>query len=422
MQLLKTYYSRYKIYFQSTGLYLFASIFSAIIKVLINPVMARNLSYQDYSIIGYFSAFSILFMPLLNFQIVTYYLRNYYIFSKEKREKAANTMLISLIGIGAIMSSLVLIILYFYLKINEVEYPFWPFALFTVFQLVFNNFLSLLQVTYRLQRDAKRFSKLAIFSSISWLLIAVLLVVVFKLGAVGSMGANLLVAIIFGLYSFKKTFTKLEFDFSIFKDALKFCWPLFVSAMLWYFLSGVDRVFLEKLNDTRSFALYNIGIGLSGYLVIIYTAIAQTFEPDIYKTIATNKYRKLTKIILSINTINAIPVFIFIILATPITHILTGGRYTNAADFARILSLKNISTGFYYSVITVIVGFGFTKAELGLRVLGAIISILMFKLLISIYGFYGAAWGQVLSFLLMATFGIMFIIYIYKVKMIKISN
>jgi len=190
--------------------------------------------------------------------------------------------------------------------------------------------------------------------------------------------------------------------------------------MLWYFLSGVDRVFLEKLNDTKSFALYNIGIGLSSYLAIIFTAVAQTFEPDIYKTIAENKIKKLTKIILGINAINALPVIIFMVLATPITHVLTGGRYTNAAEFARILSLKNISTGFYYSVITVIVGFGFTKAELGLRVLGAIISIIMFKFLISTYGFYGAAWGQVFSFLLMAAFGILFILYIYKAKMIKI--
>jgi len=382
--------------------------------------MARNLSYQDYSVIGYFNAFSILFMPLLNFQIVTYYLRNYYIFSEEKREKTANTILLSLVGIGSVISTLVLIAFYFYLKINNVEFPFWPFALFTVFQLVFNNFISFLQVTYRLQRDAKRFAKLAIFSSISWLIISVLLVVFLKLGAIGSMGANLLIVIFFGIYSFKKTFTKFEFDFSIFINAIKFCWPLFASAMLWYFLSGVDRVFLEKLNDTKSFALYNIGIGLSSYLAIIFTAVAQTFEPDIYKTIAENKIKKLTKIILGINAINALPVIIFMVLATPITHVLTGGRYTNAAEFARILSLKNISTGFYYSVITVIVGFGFTKAELGLRVLGAIISIIMFKFLISTYGFYGAAWGQVFSFLLMAAFGILFILYIYKAKMIKI--
>ncbi len=378
--------------------------------------MARNLSYDDYAIIGYFTSFSILFLPILSFSIGTYYMSNYYIFSEEKREKVTNTIIISLLGIGAVTSIIVLTSFFAYLKLSNVDFPFWPFASFTVFQLVFNNFLTLLQVNYRLKREAKKFAKLAIFSSLIWVVIAVLLVVVFKFGAIGSMGANLLVAFVIGAYCLKKMITKIEFDFSVFKEAIKFCWPLTLSAMLWYFLSGVDRVFLEKLDDTKSFALYNIGMGLSGYFAIFFTAIAQTFEPDIYKAIAEKKTSKLTKIIMGINVINAIPVLIFILLAAPLTYILTGGRYSDAADFARILSLRNIATGLYYSVITVIVGFGFTKAELGLRAVGAVICILMFKLLIAKFEFYGAAWGQSISFLLLATIGTVYIYYKLQFK------
>ena len=418
----KNYYTRYKLYIQSASLYLFASVFSAIIKILINPLMARNLSYEDYAIIGYFTSFSILFLPILNFSIGTYYISNYYIFSEEKRERVTNTIIISLLGIGAVSSIIVLAAFYVYLKISNVSFPFWPFAVFNVFQIVFNNFLTLLQVNYRIKREAKKFVRLTIINTLLWLIIAVFLVVVFKFGAIGSMGANLLVAFVVGAYCLRKMLTKIEFDFSVFKEAIKFCWPLALSATLWYFLSGVDRVFLEKLNNTKSFALYNIGMGLSGYFAIFFTAIAQTFEPDIYKAIAEKKTNKLTKIIAGINVINAIPVFIFILFATPVTNILTGGRYTDAADFARILSLRNITTGLYYSVITIIVGFGFTKAELGLRAIGALICIMMFKLLISKFGFYGAAWGQVISFLLMAVIGTGYIYYKFKFSKLYVKN
>jgi O-antigen/teichoic acid export membrane protein len=148
---------------------------------------------------------------------------------------------------------------------------------------------------------------------------------------------------------------------------------------------------------------------------MFYTAISQTFEPDIYKSIAENNKKRMTKITLGIILINAIPILFFIVFATPLTDFLTGGRYTAAANFAQILSLKNITTSFYYSVITIIVGFGFTKAELAIRVFGSIICILMYKILINNFGFWGAAWGQTISFLLMAIFGLIFIL-------IKIRN
>jgi O-antigen/teichoic acid export membrane protein len=372
--------------------------------------MASNLSHEDYAIIGYFGSFSQLILPILNFSIVTYYMRNYYLLDEHKRDRVGNTIVISLFGIGLVSSVLVLSALYVYFRASDVQFSFWPFAFYTVFQIVFNNFLTVLQVNYRLKREPRKFAVLSIFSSAIWLITAVLLVVVFKLGANGSMAANLIVAILVGVYSMKRMLTKVEFDYSIFKDALKFCWPLALSSLLWYFLSGVDRLMLEKLNDTNTFALYNIGVTLSGFLAMFYMAIAQTFEPDIYKAISDKKLKKLLSIIVGIVIINAIPVVVFILFSKPVTGLLTAGRYTDAAPFASIISLKNITTSFYYSVIAVIVGFGFTKEEFGLRVLGAIVCVVMFKVLIGKFGFYGAAWGQVISFLLMSILGMFFFI------------
>lgn len=407
-------YSKYSLYFKSASIYLFASLFAAGIKILINPLMAKNLTHEDYAIIGYFSSFSILFLPILTFMVFAYYQRNFYLVSDEKRQRIANTIIISLAGIGFIFSFIILIGLYIFFKCTHVHIPFWPFAFFLVYQIVFNTFLTFLQVNYRLKREAKKYAKITVISSLIWLVIAVLLVVVFKFGATGSMGANLLVAIFIGLYAVKKTLTKLEFDFNIFKDFIKFCWPLTISALLWYFLSGIDIAMLEKLNDTNTFALYSIGLSLSVWLGMFYTAIAQTFEPDVFKAIAEKNLSRMTKIVSAIIGINAIPVLLFIIFATPLTNLLTAGRYTDAASFARIISLKNISMSLYYNILTIIVGFGFTKADLGLRSVGAVFSIIMFTVLIKYFTFYGAAWGQVISFLFMSVIGLFFILYKFR--------
>lgn len=411
---LQPYYLKYKLYLKSASLYLFASLFAAGLKILTNPVMAKNLSHDDYAIIGYFNSFGLLFLPMLNLMIVAYYQANYYLMPEEKRERAANTIILSLVGIGTVSSFLVLTGLFAYFKFTNVNFPFWPFAIFSIYQIVFSNFLTFLQVKCRLKREAEKYAKITVVNSLIWVVLAILLVVVFKFGAKGSMGANLLVAIVLGGYSIKATLTKFEFDYTVFKDAVKFSWPVAISALLWYFFSGVDGAMLERLNDTKTFALYNIGVALSSFLAMFHVALGQTFEPDIYKAIAEQKLRRLTKIIAIIVLLNAIPVLLFVVFARPLTDLLTAGRYTDAASFARIISLANITMSFYYSVIAVIFGFGFTKSEMCLRAIGAGICIFMFSILIKYFGFYGAAWGQVISFFLMFIIGLCFILYKLK--------
>ena len=50
--------SQYKTYFKSSFLYLFSALFTAAIGIAINPFMAKNLSPEDYAILGYFSSFN----------------------------------------------------------------------------------------------------------------------------------------------------------------------------------------------------------------------------------------------------------------------------------------------------------------------------------------------------------------------------
>lgn len=408
--LIKLYYGKYRRHFKNASIYFFASIFAAGLKILINPIMAKNLTHEDYAIIGYFGSFSLLFLPFLTFMVFAYYQRNYYLVSDEKRKQIGNTIIIFLAGIGAISSSILLVGQYIYFKISHVNFPFLPFAFYSIYQMVLNNFLTFLQVNYRLRGEATRFAWVTILSSFLWLAISVFLVVVLKLGAHGSMGANLIVSLILAVYAVKITLSRFEFSKAILKSLLKFCWPLALSSLFWYFLSGVDVALLEKLDDTKNLALYNIALSLSGALFMVYNAVNQTFEPDIYKAIAEKKLNRMIKIIGIIISINVITVIFFILFATPLTRLFTADRYTDAASFAQVLSLKNVTMGLYFNVLTIIVGFGFTKADLSLRAIGALFSIVMFTLLIKYYKFNGAAWGQVLSFFLMTIIGVLYIL------------
>lgn len=419
-----TFFSKYKVYFQSSSLYLFASLFTAVISIAINPFLAKNLSPEDYAILGYFNSFNLIILPLLNFSLISYYLRNYYRIADDRKQIVSDTILIALLVYGFFALVTSSMIFYFYCQWSKVTFPFYPYALLTFAPIYLNNIFILFQVNCRLKREAGRYCKVTIFNAIISAALAILLVVIYKYGATGRMLATLLASVVISIYCFKQVFGKLQFDFAIIKEAFLFGWPLSLSAILWYFLSGVDRAMLEKLNDNYTFGFYNVGMQIAGFFFVFYTAISQTFEPDIYKAIADNKKRKLVKIIGGIVTLNALPNIVFIFFAPFIIGLLTYNRYTDASGFAQILALKNITVSFYYATITVIVGYGFTKSELLIRIIGALLCIVMFKWMIGHFTFYGAAWGQVLSFIIMAVLSGCFLYYLYRRKLLmqKIQN
>jgi len=402
---------------KNLSFYLLTTIINTLLMLVINPFLAKNLSHEDYAIIGYHSSFQILLLPLLNFALTNYYLRHYYLTPANKRDILRDTInkMILIWGSGAMLICYAFFYLFF--KFKNVEIPFFPYFIFSLLTVYANNFIVMQQIEYRLTKKAKSFFFLTLGLRILVIFSSIILVIVVPLGAFGRMIAIAGCTVIYSMFCFKKMNSGNRIDFKIVRDALRFCWPLALSALLWYFLGGVDRVFLEELKDVNSMALYNIAAGLTGKLAIFYTALSQTMEPDIYKSIAAKKYKRMVFISLGLILLNVIPNLIFIILAKPVISILTAGRYTDATVFARILVFKNITMSLYYTVIRIIVGLGFTKSELMNRLFGAILSFFMFKYLIANYGYYGAAWGQSLSFLGMTVIGVLFIIF-NKKKMI----
>jgi O-antigen/teichoic acid export membrane protein len=393
------FFNQYKVYFKSSFLYLFSSIFTAVIGIAVNPFLAKNLSPEDYAILGYFSSFSLMILPILNFSLISYYLRNYYRIPDERKQIVSDTILIALLVYGFVALILACIVFYYYCQWSKISFSYFPFALLTFVPIYLGNFTTLYLAKCRLKREVGKYSVITVANAIFGTILAVLLVVTYKYGATGRLLAALLASMVTAFYCFIKLFGELQFDFSVIKDAFRFGWPLSLSAMLWYFLSGIDRAMLERLNDSYTFGFYNVGMQIAGYFAIFYNAIAQTFEPDIYKAIADNNKRKLLKIWINIFTVNAIPNIIFIVFAPFIIGLLTYDRYTGASNFAQILALKNITVSIYYFLITVVVGYGWTKSQLILITSGSIISVIEYTILIDQFAFVGAAWGQVLSML-----------------------
>ena len=80
---MRSYIVKIKTYFTTASIYLSASLISSFLSILINPLLAMNLSPEDYAVSTYYSSFGLLYGPVMAFFITDFYLRKYYLLSKE---------------------------------------------------------------------------------------------------------------------------------------------------------------------------------------------------------------------------------------------------------------------------------------------------------------------------------------------------
>lgn len=403
-------------YIKNLGLYFTSSIIVALVGILLNPIYAVNLSHEDYAVIGYYSSFNLLLLPLLNFSLYSFYSRHYYFTPEEKRDDLGNTVLLSSMSIGFISLLLFIGVFGILHSTTDNNFPFFPYAILTFVQVYIGNIASFYLIKLRITRQAKKYALFSIIQCLLTAFFSLLFVVYYKYGATGKLCGALIASIVVSTYALYHSISKFSIDKEILKRAIKFCTPLVVSAIFWYFLTGIDRAFLERLNDTYTFGLYSVGLQMASYLTIFYTTISNTFEPDIYQAIAQNRKKKLVGTIGLIVGFTAIINLIFIVLAPYVVGLLTANRYIESTPYAQILAVHNIVMACYYMVVKLLIGYGYVKQELYVRVSGALASIAMFYFMINRFGFIGAAWGQSLSFLMLSIIGVVVFVITKKQK------
>jgi O-antigen/teichoic acid export membrane protein len=400
--------------FKNLSYYLVASVVSTIISLAINPFLSLGLSHEDFAIIGYFASFSLMLIPITSFSLNSYYARNYFLVNAEQRGKMLQSLLSLFLVFGLLMFLGFFCIYYFYHTKYITSIPFSPYALLSFLPVYFASFYNLYLLDLRMQDKAKRYATVTIINSLFGAILSLILVFFLKYGAEGRLISLLLVSIVFGIYSLRVEKFRFILEKKIVKEALYFCYPLSISAVLTFFFMGIDRTFLVRLNDNHSLGLYNVGLQISSYVGIFGTVFLQTFEPEIYKQISFKQHKKVFQLIAIIIIVTLIPNLVFMSLSYWLINILTFGKYVGATAYANILCLKNVTTSFSFSLSTVVVGYGFSKFELFNKALGAVLAIVLYYFLIKNYGFYGAAWGQSLSWLIMGVISIVFLLLIKR--------
>ena len=362
--------------------YLGATLFVAILQVTINPLLAQNLSPTDYAIIGYYSSFTILLTPFITFFITNFFIKKYFQVDEKEREIIKSTCMKSLIYFSLFLSIISLIALYVYHQWfnSRSGIAFLPYALLTIFAIPITGIYNLKLSEYRLQRKASKFAILTIAVG--------LITVLSVLGLV----------FLYVFYAERRIIFHGTFDKDVAKELIRFCWPLTLAGMLGFFSNGYDKVFLERLGNIEELGYYSVGVQIAAYLGIFSNAVNSTFQPDIYECYSKRNFKRLFTFVSIIVGSISCAVIVYLILSPYIIDILTAGRYLDSVRYSQIFAFSFVTASIYYSSSQISIAMGYSKMLLTVKILGGIVSILLFKVLIGEYGFVGAAYGSVFTY------------------------
>ena len=272
-------------YGKSVGTYFAASLLPMLLMAAVNPLIALNMSPEDYAVYGYYNSFTALISPLIVFYMLHYYTKRYYEVTEEERLRLKAMLFKALIFFSFAVSVLCLAALAGYIVLfrKDIRFPLFPYLAFMVFAIPLTGIFKLEQTEFRMARNAKGFFRITVAAGIITAAANLLFVVAVKWGAAGKLLAPLAANLIVFIYLIirHRSLFRVRTGMVEFRRTLAFCLPLTAGAMLGYFSNGFDRTYLESLGNVAEYGHYIVGAQIAGYLTVLSTAVTSTFQPDI---------------------------------------------------------------------------------------------------------------------------------------------
>ena len=115
-------------YGKSVGTYFAASLLPMLLMAAVNPLIALNMSPEDYAVYGYYNSFTALISPLIVFYMLHYYTKRYYEVTEEERLRLKAMLFKALIFFSFAVSVLCLAALAGYIVLfrKDIRFPLFP--------------------------------------------------------------------------------------------------------------------------------------------------------------------------------------------------------------------------------------------------------------------------------------------------------
>ena len=192
------------------------------------------------------------------------------------------------------------------------------------------------------------------------------------------------------------------------RELLSFSAPLMIMSVMGFIFTQVDTLMVGALRNPSEVGIYSAVFPLTALLTAFLTAFRFIVQPVLSELDANRDYgqmNELYQIVTKWVFIAAFPIFLFLTFYSSTAISLTfGTEYVSGG-----LALTILSVGFFTHAIcgpngTTLTALGKTKSIMYINCMVAVVNIILNYVLISKYGFVGAAVATAVAYLLMNVF------------------
>ncbi len=405
--------------FKNAFLYFGGSIIQLFIGIFTSPIFARNLSAEEFGILGYYNSLASIILPSTILSLQVYYIMKYFRQNEEENKQLFSTLIIFLSIFNILGLSAVYGVLYGYFTLRNVSVPFFPYSAILLISMFLEVHKTFALIDFRVRKKAFSYFILVTSFGIINVGTALLLVVKFNGGAAGRMAGSLIASFILTVYIVYYFRHSLHFklNLKLVYDGLRFSFPMIISAYFYLPMANLDRILLERLDNISELGYYSIGFNIANYLNVAAKSLMTAFEPDLIKYIIA---KNTAKFILSCFVYAISLLFItavFLLVSKPLVDFLTSGRYTRAYIYANYGAVTFLIMNLGSIPNTFILALQKSKYMLYINIIAGIIGLLVYKLFIARWQFIGGSYARIIvAFTYLLTISIFILTMIYKHK------
>lgn len=407
--------SLYKNLFKQTLIYGLATVLPRMISFLLNPLYVDRLPKQEFADVSIIFAWLVFFNVVMSYGMETSFFRFYN--KEENKKNVVSTATISIFwsSIAFLVIALLnrkLLSAWSGIDVEYVIYTIWILTLDALVIIPFSKLRAekrpMVYATIKIGSVVLNFSLniffLAILPSLAQQNPTGFLNTIyfenFQVGYifVSNLIASLLTFVVLSPDYFK---TRWRFDFQLWKQMMKYGFPILVAGIAFAINEHFDKILLEWLHVSKSdigayAACYKIGM----FMVLFRTAYTLGIEPFFFSHAsnenAKQTYATITKYFVIFGSFICFFVIVFIdLLKRPLVP---NPDYWNAIKVVPLIVVANFFLGIYTNLSVWYKLIDRTKIGAYISIIGAIVTLALNYLLIPTMSYYGSAIATIAAY------------------------
>lgn len=373
------------------------------VSFLLLPLYTALLIPAEFGVVDLFNTYIALLVPLFNWQFENGMFRFLLDCRNDKNEIKK---IFSTVFFVNIFQSVIYLIFYICTK-NFISSSYKNFLAVDVVLSIFLN--TLLQFPRGLGNNAT-YAFGSFISATATILMNVVFIAWFRMGAYGMFFATIFAKIITIIYLIFKSnipeYLKIKFyDKEIFKKIFKYSFPLIPNQLCWWIIDASDRTVISYAIGIAENGIYSVANKFSSLFVTFYNIFHLSWTESVSLHVNDNDSKEfITDVINSILKLFISICFIFIDIMPFVFPLFVDNRYSNAYMQIPILMLAvlfQVVVGLYSVIYTAL------KKSIEIMktsVYAAVINVVVDVALIKIAGIYAASISTLVAYMTMAIY------------------